>query len=382
MSYEIEGRLSVKILINGYEFPFSLRNTLNFLHITSCTHLGVPMIHFSVSDVVGFFNTVPALSDGASIAVTLGTPSPSLGTTVQRTYEFRLNSFKKSPSAGRDDYEVDGYLDCSTYWLSSTKNPIKATAAKAIALIADQCNLRFDGVSTADSQTWWPRNRTFHQWARDIACHAYRDPNSCLQFGLELDKTLILRDVNANDPVSKDISLATPKQGFLLAADFAPRTLSGSLNNLTGYALHKVRQDSSQSNPHEILTSINVTKRAQEGSLLVSKNLHQNTTQSAVVFSPISCGNIPASYEKGYYQNQRFSNLFSSSMEVLLAEVSDVRLLTVVNLHLDAPEGTRVELYAGLYRVVSRTIYIQGTTYYEKLGLVRRSLSTALPDNY
>lgn len=381
MAYEIQGRISVKILFGTQEFPFDARNTLEFLHMTSCTRIGVPMVHLSVIDVVRFFDSSAALSDGLPITVVLTVPSDETERD-SRVYNFRMNSFKKEQTPGGYRYQLDGYINAPEYWHSSTFRSIQGTATATLKKIAESCGLKFEGVSTADRQVWMPRNQYHHLWARQIASRAYRSDTSCMQLGVDLTGTMIFKDINeGSDRPTADIALAVPKQGFLLATDFCPQTFSGSLNHLSGYSSIRVEQDPRQSNVHNSHRSISVTKRAKEGSLLLNRDLHSKTQQARVKFGPINPGNVHSNYEKAYYQNLRFSNLFSSGLEILLAEPSRVKLLDNVNVQLDSPDSFTAT-YSGVYRTVSRTIYVQGSTYYEKLGLARRSLNAPLSNSY
>lgn len=380
MSYELEGRLSVKIMFRDREFPFTERNSLEFLHMSSCPRLGIPMMHFAVSDVTNFFEETGLLSDGIPISIAVGVPAKNGGFRTS-VYNFRMNSFKRGIGEGSRRFEFDGYLNFPEYWHNSSHSSLRGTSAAVLRKIAEQCFLKFEGSSTADPQVWFPRNRPYHQWARDIASRAYRSETSCMQLALDLTGCLLFRDINEEVEPSVNIALATPREGYVLAVDFAPQTFSGSLNHLTGYASQRIEQDLGNPNVHVTHSNVQVSKRSREGALLVNKDVHKKVVQSRVRFAPISPGNVHPAYEKAYYQNLRLANLFSSGLEVLLAEPSNARLLDVVGVHLDSPESY-VNIYSGGYRVVSRTIYIQGTTYYEKLGLARRGLTGNLPDSF
>lgn len=374
MSYEIQDKLSLKILLNDEEFLFSRANSLGFLHMVQSTKVGVPMLHMALQDNVDFLAESKHLADGARIQIILAARSGK-----SRTFVFRLNSYRRTPSSGGYQYELDGYLDTSTYWHASTKDPIRGTSYSAIGKIAKACGLKFVGDQTADSQVWLPCNTRYHEWARLISERGFRSDSSCMQLGLNFDKTLVYKDLSFVRPRVKILKFGSYQKDTILVTDAVPRAAPGSMNHFSGYSEALVEQDLLATDPNRTHSKINVSKGERETSLLVNTKVKGAVEQSRVVFAPIDCGNSHPEYEKALYQNRRLNNLYSSRLDVVTPDDTDLKLLDRVSIALDKTT-TYLQAYSGDYFVSARAIYIRSNEYFEKIELLRKAVNTGLQD--
>lgn len=369
MSYEIQDRLSLKVLFNGEEFLFGRANSLEFLHMVQSTKIGVPMLHMALQDNVGFLSQSKHLGDGAIIQIILS--SRSEGKTT--SYVFRLNSFKPTPNSGAYRYEIDGYLNCPVYWHASQRESIEGTSKSVLSKIAALSNLYFSGDETSDDQIWIPGNRYYYAWAQEIASRGFRSDNSCMQLALNLNRLVTYKDISAPSQPTERFNFGGYLQGTLLASDVTPMLASGTLNHHAGYADMLVEQDT-EVEDSQVNSKVQVSLQSSEGGLQVNSNVKGAVERSTVRLAPIDVGNVHPNYEKAFYQNRRISSLFSTQVSVVTPALTGLNCLDTVGLTVDQAYDY-LQSYSGNYRVGSRTIWVSGNDYFEKLALFRRTIN-------
>lgn len=368
MAVEIEGRISIKVFIASKEIPlgYGAGCALKRLHMSCSTRVGVPMLHMHIDDNVDFLQTSKLLYDNALITIVIGPPSG--GAT---TYEFRLNSYKYNSSmvtSGRQ-LEIDGYINSTKYWQDSAYAGMKGTSSEVISSVASKCGLNYLGDSTSDNQFWYPRNIHYHEWVRRIVERGYKSPTSCMQSGLDLTKTLVYKDISAEDKAKAQVKIAVRAEGFLTAVDVQQVSRPGSSNGLGGFSSSRIEQD--LMNP--TFTARNkVSVKPDKGSVSMNKEVKSSVTAGKVIFGPIDPGNVHEFYEAALYQNRRITNLYSNCMELLFAEPTGLKLLDVVNINMDN-ENRSVTAIQGNYRVSSRVVYFNGVDYMEKVEVAAKS---------
>lgn len=375
MSYEISGRISIKVLLNDEEFPFLRANSLEFLHMASSTRISAPMCHFALQDNIDFLSESKHMADGSKIQLVISARDSG----KSDTYVFRLNSYSRSSNSGAQRYEVDGYLDCSQYWNASTFEGFKGTSYEAISNIATKTGLQFSGDQTTDSQVWYPSNVPYFEWAQWIAERGYRSDSSCMQLGLDFDKTLEYKDVSDFKSPKTLFSYGGYREGYVLAIDITPKIRSGSMNHYTGYADSLVEQDALKEGIYRTNSKVTINKQAREGALLLNSKLKKEINQNRVAFAPIDIGNVHPEYEKALYQNRRGNNLFSSYLDLVTPEPTQLKLLDVVTVSMEKA-SEHLKIYSGDYRIASRVIYVKNNDYFEKFELLRRTLNADLQD--
>lgn len=368
MSYEIKDRLSLKVVFNDDEFLFGRVNSLDFIHMVASTRIGVPMLHMALQDNVGFLSETKHLADAARIQIVVAARANS----KSNTYVFRLNSYKRTPNSGGHRYEIDAYPDCSTYWHASQQDPVSGTSYSALSQIASTCGLNFSGDQTADQQVWLPSNTQYHEWARLISERGFRSDTSCMQLGMNIDRSLVYRDLSNDVLPSVQLYFGGYKDGFVMISDAVPTTAAGSMNHFSGYADRMVEQDLSAA--PRTNDSVNVNLKAGEGSLQINPRVKRAVQRSSVRFAPIDPGNVHSEYERALYQNRRLNNLFTSRLEVVTPEPTALSLLDVVSVTMEGNQDY-LRSYSGNYRLASRVIRVQGNEYFEKFELLRKTIT-------
>lgn len=358
--------------MNGVELPLGYGTGLavNFIHMSCSTRLAVPMLHISLNDSVDFLLNNKLLFDNCLITVVIGDQSAQ-----STTYEFRLNSFTNPTSAVSDsrNIEVDAYLNLTKYWQSTSYMAFTGTSSSLIGDIALKCSLNYLGDKTSDSQTWFPRNLPYYEWARATSERGYKSETSCMQLGVDLSKTLVYRDVSSMEsPVAK-ISIGKPKPGYIFGLDASPSSSPGAKNNLSGYSSNLVEQDLLDPT-HKTTSKVKLATRTDSKSLSMNTEVKTEAGLGRVRFSPIDPGNVHPKYEVALYQNRRITNLFVNKLEIVVKEPSGLKLLDCVAVDLDN-ENRNLSKLGGTYRLASRVVYFQGMDYMEKLEFTSRSVS-------
>lgn len=366
--YAVQDRLAIQLLFESKEFPFNRMNALGYLHIAASAKLSVPMLDMQVMDTIGWISKNSVLFDGARIEIVLSSKGG-----VGRTYSFRLNSFREDRAGDTTTYHIDGYLDAPRYWSGSQRDSVTGTPSEVLRRIASECGLKEDIDGTTNSQTWYARNQKYHEWAREIGDSGYASDQSCMILALDLDGTLRYKNVGISASTNKVISLIQQVREAIHAPVFLPRVTSGVANMVSGYQSNLVQQNPLSSQLYRVHQRVEF-QNDEQGSLMVNGNVSSSVNRGRVMFAPINPGNVGEEYERGRYQNNRVGFLYSVGLDVLTPDVTDLPLLSVVDV--TSPVDERTKVYAGRYRVVTRTLFVKGADYYEKLELSRKTLNT------
>jgi hypothetical protein len=364
MPYEIEDRLRLKIYFDDEEFPFERLNSLDMLHISCSTRIGVPMLHMRLQDSTEFFANTKFLADGTKITLVIQPWTEP----VSDTYIFRMNSYKKPLNATGSGYEFDAYLDVPIYWHASQTKPIEKTSAGAIEEIASLCGMTSKVKPTVDRQLWLPRNLPYFEWARQISERGYRSERSCMQLGITPKKNLRYLDMqDPPAPVAKFL-FPDPRAGYIYTTDFIPQAKTGSANHQTNYRETRIEQDLLAANLNPVHKQVQIRK-LNPGKLLVSSKIRGVVPQAKVRYAPIDPGNVHPYYERALYQNRRLSNVFLNRIDIITPERTALSVLDYVNLTLDLSTTYSPKLFNLDYWITSHAIYIHANNYYEKFEL-------------
>lgn len=383
-AFEVEDRLYTRLKFAGKEFPFLRVNSVNFIHMSASAKIGVPMFHLSVNDPNGYFEREKILGDGIPVEISV---APRPDSPIVHTYEFRINSVNKQHTNPNTTYEIDGYLNKPKYWHNTTRQWTEGLASDVLSGICDECDLEYDGESTADYQVWWPGNRRYFEWAWYVARRAYLSDSASLELGLDFDGKLKLKDITRLDVADYQMSFMEPRPGFILATDIQPTTRSGSPNHLSGYqdarVYQKLMNNAAEFNVYDNVLEVAPTKG--ERSFTRNKVIQGETTAARTQFGPLDFGNTHPKYERAIYQNARMDALFGLTVAVVTPEATNVKLFDNVEIVINYPEDPYKPRYSrhlsGIYKVVSKAIYINGMNYYERFVMSRRAYGEETAEN-
>lgn len=359
MGYIVANSIEVSVFINNVEIPLGVNNLLNFLHMGNTTHGGLPTCHFAITDVERVFDTI-SLQDGIPIRITV-----KPGTTTTQTYNFRKFHSKKVFNGNAYVYEVDGYWDAPKYWMSTSVAGIRGTSSDVLSQIASTCGLKYDGVTTNDSQLWMPRNRTYFEFANKTVSRAYLNDQSCMNFGVDLTGTLLYRNVNALPSPTKKLIHAQLVQGAYTVMQYTPMAKSGLNNKMTGYANARNDQSTILTADSTAYSTLQVT--SDSTSRLFNDTLASQVARGYQSYGGLDVGNTHESYEKAVYQNLRYGNLFSLDVVFFMYTPTDITLFDTFSFAADNEYEQQDVDYSGNYATVARAMFITGATYSERI---------------
>lgn len=359
MGYALANQLEVSLYINNVEYPLDSNNVLDFLHIGSSTKGKLPTIHFGLTDQLHVLDQLE-LQDAIPLRVALkGYGAPTV------SYAFRKFNHTRVFNGACYVYQVDGYWDSPLFWAGTTLAGIRGTSNDVMRQIANTCGLKYVGKSTADSQLWMQRNRTYGDFAKHVATRGYIDDGSYMLACVDLTGTLIYTDVNRL-PTGQYIVIANQlADGAYTAIDYSAVASSGLNNQVTGYNYTRYGQSMTSASPHTAYDTLQF--QADSRSPLFNTTMKQRAARGMMTYAPIDVGNVHDSYERAVYQNQRFAGLYNLDVEFLMTHATTLDLLRTFTFSAVDENDRKDEANSGDYTVSARSLLIQGTVYAEKI---------------
>ena len=242
--------------------------------------------------------------------------------------------------------------------------------------ICSVSKLKYDGVTTADSQLWVPANRRYAEFAKSVAERAWMTETSCCQLAITADKKMRLIDVTKafkGDPVQLFTNKADSLEQTPIG-DYTVKNKSGFFNAVTGYKESRVAQSTIEDD--QVFKELKLNKNS--SFLMMNADIRAGVSQNKVLFSPINVGNVSPTYELALYQNRRLSNLFSFGIEFVTTSPVKAELLDVINLEIAKPRINSVQAYSGKYLLTSKVTYVVGLNVYTKCEVFRHGLNAAV----
>jgi hypothetical protein len=360
VGYQLANRLEVQVFINGTEYPLDPgTNTLNFLHMGCQVQGKLPTCHFMVTDTIKSLDQI-FLQDGIPLQINL----KAYGGQTQ-SYYFRLFHKKKSFNGAAFVYEVDGYWNAPIYWTGTSAAGIQGTSSEVLSQIARTCGLKYQGVSTSDSQLWMQRNRNYADFAKIVAQHGFITEQSYTVSGVDLTGTLLYVDANNLPAPAVQLVAYQTVSGMYTVSDYKAVTRSGLNNNLTGY--NNVRFTQSQTGTTLSTPNSDVQFTPDTSAPLFNTTVKTQAARGYQTYGPIDVGNVHSSYERANYQNLRYANLYSMNAEFITLTPTPLTLFNRFTFSLETENQKLDPAYSGNYITSAKAIYVQGTNYVEKV---------------
>jgi hypothetical protein len=271
---------------------------------------------------------------------------------------------------------MDGYLDYPKYWTGTALAGFRGTSSDALSNIASQCGLKFNGISTSDSQLWMPRNRTFGEWANNIKKRGFVSDSSYMELGVNPDGTMLYKDVTQLPAPQTTIVLGQFQQGCLTAMDYMPKARSGMNNKMTGYQNTRTQQ-TIMSKAALTTSNATVTVTPDATSPLYNKTVQGLVARGYQSYGGIDVGNTHDNYERALYQNIRIANTYSLDVEFLLQSPSNLGLFDTFAFSVDQETNKQDAPFAGTYTTVGRSMIVQGAQFAEKILGTRQGINAA-----
>jgi hypothetical protein len=370
MALYLKDRIYVQILINDVDIPLDKLNVLDYLHIVESVRIYLPMLTLRLIDATKFLSQNNLLGDGAIIKISIG-----LGT-IKRVYEFRKFNHEETLGAGGTEYLISGYLNVPNYWVASSFTPMKGTPTEVLKKIALGCNLKFEGVTTSDSQIWMPYNTRWCEYARQVAERAWVDKESCIQIAVTGQG--VMRMVNVSDfetrkPAEAFSNNGDDKSAFPIS-DYNTIAKSGFFNVASGYQDSKIVQTLTA---HTDVDLDKLVVKRNSRKISINKDVKDQVGQARVAYAPIDVGNVSSTYEKALYQNRRLSNLYNYGANFVTPRLVDSEVMDLVVCEFSKPEVSDVQEISGVFLLTSKVTYIEGLNFYQKCEVFRHGLNLA-----
>jgi hypothetical protein len=366
-------RLSLRISINGVYLPLEHVTLVKLLLCSSVNQI-VPVCELLLTDTMGIMKNQITLTDGVPIIVTVGTAKNRT-----TTYDFRLFRYVESESDTGIAYKIVMYFDNAMYWQGTTTKSFKGTSEDAIKHIADACNVEVYTDTTADSMVWLPMNDRWSKWSRRIAQAGYFDDTSGFILGMQLNGSLVYKNVAAYKYTDSLPLFVTGGAGLAQGIPIMsqkPLTTSGYQNLSGGYhqshMAHDLTSDTDIGERHDKVSKV----RATQDLSMNGEVKGQLSGGKVISVAPIDSGNTHPNYQKAMYQNARLLKLNSNHLALITTELTELDLLDQVRVQVYemSINGTpKLNLNSsGYYYISGKSIYVGPQGFYvERFNLSR-----------
>lgn len=360
MGYVLQDRMEVSLFLSGVEFPLSGINVLNSLQVDMSVKVLLPTIHLVVTDEMELISKSSLVQDGTPLSVVM----KPWGAGDAVTYNFRVFKYQSFRATIGTMYQIDGYLDFPKFWFQTSTEGIQGTSNQVLSEITRVCGMQYDGTNTNDSQIWFPQNRTYGIFAKKTVEHGYASDTSLMMFGVDFSGTLMYRDFNQQPDTAIDIVLGQYTNDARVATDYIPKNDGGLNNMLSGYNNIRVAQSAVGSTIQTTVKDLQFFPDSKTP--FFNDELKAQTERGFVLYSPIDFGNVHESYERAYYQNQRYKNLMNAGVDFMSIMPTGLNLFDSFNFVDREVEDHEVNnSWSGKYRVTSKAIRVEGATYSE-----------------
>lgn len=371
MGFRINDQLTGSLFIGGREFIMEAGNSLKSLHLRASSLITLPELCISLIDTL---NQMPqfGLQDGAQITLQIN------GGQLQLTRKFRVQRWKRTPAPLGFSFYIECYADAPRYWLGTSIGGRRGSSSQVLQAIASLSGIKWDSANanTSDAMLWMPSNRTYGNWARDIARTGYISDTSHMVLAVDSTGTMRYRDINANPKPKVTVGPIVPASStgvFQQITDFTPVTNSGTTNSIGGYMHSRFVQaiDDNGTSVDSLEDELQFKPDAKYP--LLSEDVRGRMVRGSVSFAPVDFGNVHSNYERAKYQNTRYNLLNSLTGKFLFPFQTAWEPFD--NFTLSLPVELDSSQYDGEYTVQTKIIFIQGGTYNEQLIAVKNGLN-------
>jgi hypothetical protein len=367
--YILQGFVKFGLKINGIQVPIGPSTIRNFSIIESQTQKA-PVFHGTILDQDDL-HSQGHFKEGDDFSVTMH-PEPF----PQPEMNFKIfNILSKEPHNGLFWITFTGMADQAPAMVKqlATKPQKDMTSSDAIAAYAKELGIQAKTDPTNDKMDWMPMNHSVSQFMNRIADHGYGSSKSIMKLFGSFDSNNQLQ-VNYRD-LSKIIAgshvktLATPNvnESYDIMIDpfIEPKDLGGTANYHAGFKSSVSQPDLKGKFPE--FKDVDVPKMVKN---LNISNVNDLVKQVRRQFMPMDAGNTHDNYAKSLNQNTRGQATFSKTCHVMTMLVSGVTVMDKVKLlYSNKPDGTLDPVISGDYIVGTKTRFVTGNFYREKLVL-------------
>lgn len=366
MAFYVNERLYFDFYLNNQQMPFKIDN-INSLVINYNIHDILPTLRLDLLDNRNLISR-GLLTDGAILSVAVGSDQD---TALKNIVDFVLVGVPEEQRlTNANNYIVYGVMNFPKLMRSEQPFYAKGSSNQALEKIAKYCGLSYDGYVTVDDQAWFSGTRNLGQFSKYIADHGYSDDESFMQTTVNLEKTMIYRNVNQLPPAKYSISNmainSTSIDSNFMFSDIKFVNKAGVYNYNYGYQTQLTEYGPS-SDFDTVCDSLHFTK-VDSAVLNINQEAMKNAGLVRNMFMPINVGNNHANFAKAFYQNIRNKALNSIKAEVYFDYRTPIEVLTKIKLALADPASKQINIEkAPAWTVEGKTMAISQQLYTEKL---------------
>lgn len=368
LTYSIGDQLTIGLTINGQVYPLN-GGAFEEISVVQNAICNLPTFQAILKDSSGQLIDNFSIKDGTPIKIVMGNSSGV------RTMNFRVYGQPiVQPLQGDYITKLVGYLDFPVYLLGLiSSKEFFGTSGSIVGSIASDCGFKnLDIDVTDDSMLWNFPFKTYANFIKYLTKYAYASNTSAFSSGVSLDSTLHFKDIAAlvkGNPKTlfywgKPSDTSIPNYPALL---YKIKTLSGIMNKFAGYSMGQNQEQLDGS--YEELKTVNATR--QSNYLDMNKEIKDTIGNTRIEYFPPDCGNTHSSYEVAKHQNSRILSTFSTLVEFVTDEFTDVKLFDLCKW--EAMNTVTRDLnisYSAPYLVCASRATATKLGFYEKIRLI------------
>jgi len=354
----VKGQWNMALSIGGRDYPAN-PTTVKELFWFESIHQNLPSLSLKIQDTDGSFTTISSAGDGVPIEITLGDGDFSGETTAR----FNIQGPPQiTHGAGYNEIKINAVLDVMPYMRKVATGLMEGSSSSVLAQLASQVGLSFEGDTTSDQMVWLPNNKTIAGFVRHVANHGWVSDGSCMVTAVTDQGKLLYKNIMAPQYSGETFGYG----GQRTIVDWDATSNAMVTNHNRGYGSTSFGFDA-----EGVLKEIGkITFNMFSGFLGLSEaNVNSLGDLGGRLDSLVrTAGNSHEKYAEAMHQNKRLRAMFSTDLNVLVAEHTDSQLLQGV--HATPIDFTTLKpspTLTGPYILTSRTKSLVRSKYIERM---------------
>ena len=362
----LENQMGIELKVGGENIPLGPGNLESISIMQNMQNIS-GVAEFAITDTMNKFEN-GIFSDQAPVELALG---PAFDGQIPPTQSFRLFNIQEVfPTTSGTSIKFTAVFNAPELFRKPMSKAYKGTSAEAIGAMARDAGVQFETTGTADSMTWLPNSRPFGQAMRKIADHGSAGGTSAMHLTMgttgDGQWKLMYKDLIAqlqSEGKAKFISLNMfTGEGFPIF-HVKGRNHSGTLNSqLSGGSIIQTKLSGK--------TEIDSLFEAMQSTAKLNINMAVKDAIGKLppLVAPFDGGNTHKDYTKAQMQNEKLKGTLSGFLDCVTNYFTNVAVMDPVDVLLGNGEQIN-QVLSGRYIVNSRTQFVKGHLYREKLTL-------------
>lgn len=375
MAFKYPDASEFELHVNGVDMMIGME-MLKEVTVIENTNSLVPSVTMTFLDNKRAAGSFGVFTDGAQLDLVLGD-----GKRDPRQYQFVQWSLADATTNTAGDLAtLTGVANIVPWFRKVHTKSIKDTAANAIEKLAQDNGVQNTDIdNTDDKMTWLPDSRAICQAARKIADHAWSGEQASMFLAMTSDNGQwmmrfkdILKDGGGGG--KKLVSAGMATQNDYIIWDYRINSDAMFYNTWINYG-YKVSQEKLDGTL-DIFKDMNIDKIASE--LGINEGIKKAVDTVRSLYHPPDVGNTHDNYAKAHHHNIKAQATYTTTVHVLLAQMTDYKLLDDVEIKLAKSDGSVDPAYSGKYKITGISRHISKGEYREKMVLMSQGTGQAL----